>query len=585
MATMNKPTYAAIQTHSPNKPVLVFVASRRQTRLTALDLIAFSAADGNPRKWLHMNEQELSNTLRQVQDPNLKHIISFGIAMHHAGLHPKDRDIVEHLYLNMKIQVLVCTATLAWGVNFPAHLVVVKGTEFYDAKVKRYVDFPITDVLQMIGRAGRPQFDTEAKAVVLVHEPKKNFYLNFLHSPFPVESSLLAQLHDHFNAEICSGTIHSMSDAIDYLTWTFLFRRLLINPSYYNLEENSPAGINLFLINQVKNTIKDLENAGLLHLDDYDHFLSTSLGKIASFYYLQYQSMITLTNRLNARNTLPELLDTLSSVAEFAELPVRHNEDKMNEGLAPKMKFPLDSQSYDSPHTKTNILLQAHFMRLELPISDYYTDLKSVLDQAIRILQAMVDISASSGWLSTTLLIMNLTQMIVQGRWLYDHQMRNLPHVTEKVMGVLWDADIQYLPQLLTSDPKQVQRLLQQCNLSAKHMQELQDIIAQLPIVVPQLSLSRLIQPAPTAPDQLASTSDADKSKIVPPVPIQTPPIYVDLDKQGSDIVSVFSSCMCMIVVVGSQRCHNYPAVYAIGCAFVSLLLNITISSLSVSFS
>ena len=40
MMTMNKPTYAAIRTHSPDKPVLVFVSSRRQTRLTALDLIA-----------------------------------------------------------------------------------------------------------------------------------------------------------------------------------------------------------------------------------------------------------------------------------------------------------------------------------------------------------------------------------------------------------------------------------------------------------------------------------------------------------------------------------------------------------------
>ena len=38
-------------------------------------------------------------------------------------------------------------STLAWGVNFPAHLVVIKGTENYDGKTKRYVDFPITDVL------------------------------------------------------------------------------------------------------------------------------------------------------------------------------------------------------------------------------------------------------------------------------------------------------------------------------------------------------------------------------------------------------------------------------------------------------
>lgn len=47
------------------------------------------------------------------------------------------------------LQILVATSTLAWGVNTPAHLVVIKGTEYYDAPSKRYVDFPITDVLQV----------------------------------------------------------------------------------------------------------------------------------------------------------------------------------------------------------------------------------------------------------------------------------------------------------------------------------------------------------------------------------------------------------------------------------------------------
>jgi hypothetical protein len=43
----------------------------------------------------------------------------------------------------------VATATLAWGVNLPARLVIVKGTEFFDGKVSRYVDYPLTDVLQV----------------------------------------------------------------------------------------------------------------------------------------------------------------------------------------------------------------------------------------------------------------------------------------------------------------------------------------------------------------------------------------------------------------------------------------------------
>ena len=94
----------------------------------------------------------------------------------------------------------------------------------------------ITDVLQMMGRAGRPQFDDEGVACVLVHDVKKNFYKKFLYEPFPVESSLLAVLPDHLNAEIVAGTITSRKDALDYMTWTYFFRRLLQNPSYYGLE-------------------------------------------------------------------------------------------------------------------------------------------------------------------------------------------------------------------------------------------------------------------------------------------------------------------------------------------------------------
>ena len=107
----------------------------------------------------------------------------------------------------------------------------------------------------------------------------------------------------------------------------------------------------------------------------------------------------------------------------------------------------------ESPNTKTFLLLQAHFSRLTLPCSDYYTDLKSVLDQTIRILQvksqkkilkvhaflviwksntflqAMIDVSAESGWLTSTLRIMNVMQMVVQARWIHDSPFLMLPRV------------------------------------------------------------------------------------------------------------------------------------------------------------
>lgn len=160
MQSMNRPAFLAIKAHSPSKPVIIFVASRRQTRLTARDLIAFCGLEDNPRRFLHMPESELDILLERVKDASVKESLSFGIGLHHAGLIESDRQLVEELFTFNKIQVLVATSTLAWGVNLPAHLVVVKGTQFFDAKTEGYKDMDLTDVLQMLGRAGRPQFDS-----------------------------------------------------------------------------------------------------------------------------------------------------------------------------------------------------------------------------------------------------------------------------------------------------------------------------------------------------------------------------------------------------------------------------------------
>lgn len=112
MATMNKPCFAAIKAHSPINPVLIFVASRRQTRLTAFDIISYVAAEDNPKRFLACSEDFVESL--EVMDEALRHTLTFGIGLHHAGLAVSDRQLVEDLYVSGKIQVLVATSTLAW---------------------------------------------------------------------------------------------------------------------------------------------------------------------------------------------------------------------------------------------------------------------------------------------------------------------------------------------------------------------------------------------------------------------------------------------------------------------------------------
>lgn len=317
----------------------------------------------------------------------------------------------------------------------------------------------------MIGRAGRPQYDTSAVAILFVHDIKKEYYKKFLYEPFPVESHLLEVFPDHLNAEVISGTVSSKSEAMEYLSSTYLYHRILKNPSYYGVDlsnlgvstENeslSKLAINQEVIRYLSSFIDKcvqvlvddycvrLVEEGEKDLDDDEEavyfnpnpstqqrLLATPLGKICSFYYLTHSTVRLFQDTLGTMNpdaspdqlpylTLSSVLDLLSQAPEFAQLPVRHNEELLNEKLAHQTPIKIHRRAMDSPHTKTHLLLQAHISRLPLPIVDYYTDLKSVLDQALRILQAMLDVSALNGSLPTTLNIIALQQSIMQASWL-----------------------------------------------------------------------------------------------------------------------------------------------------------------------
>ncbi|KAK7206302.1 Sec63 Brl domain-containing protein [Myxozyma melibiosi] len=429
MKSMNKPAFMAIKSHSPTKPALIFVASRRQTRLTAGDLINFCGMEENPKRFLLMDEDELAMVLSRIKDDSLKLSLQFGIGQHHAGLVDGDRRLVQELFENNKIQVLVATSTLAWGVNLPAHLVIIKGTQFFDGKIEAYKDMDLTDILQMMGRAGRPAFDTSGVAIVFTQESKKPFYKRFLHSGFPVESSLHKDLDNHLGAEIASGAVQSRQDALNFLTCTYLFRRVHKNPSYYGLQGAEEEDLNEYLIGLVDKAIAELEKSGCVKLAADGSVLATPFLQIGSNYYISHKTVRNVLQKIKRNPSFEECLQILSEASEYDLLPVRHNEDLVNIELSKKLRFPgemLEKVMWD-PHVKAFLLIQAHLSRAELPITDYMQDMVSVLDQSIRVLQACVDISSELGYLSASMRFVQVMQAIKQAAWHDDNPLTALP--------------------------------------------------------------------------------------------------------------------------------------------------------------
>lgn len=81
------------------------------------------------------------------------------------------------------------------------------------------------------------------------------------------------------------------------------------------------------------------------------------------------------------------------------------------------------------PHVKAFLLLQAHFSRIDLPISDYVGDQNSVLDQSIRIVQATIDVLTELGYRSSCETVISILQAIKSARWPNDGPLSVFPGV------------------------------------------------------------------------------------------------------------------------------------------------------------
>lgn len=78
----------------------------------------------------------------------------------------------------------------------------LQGTEIYDQSHGTFVDLSILDVLQIFGRAGRPQFDTSGTGIIITTHDKLTHYLKSMTNQFPIESNFINLLADNLNAEV-----------------------------------------------------------------------------------------------------------------------------------------------------------------------------------------------------------------------------------------------------------------------------------------------------------------------------------------------------------------------------------------------
>ncbi len=306
-----------IAKYGKKKPLMIFCITRKSTQSTA-KLLAnlWASKDSQDRQW-NGPTQRISVDYPDLASRSIDSRTGFsivliatdaiasGVAFHHAGLHNDDRRAIETGFLTGQISIICCTSTLAVGVNLPCHLVIIKNTVSYQGDfLKEYAELEVT---QMLGRAGRPQFDDSAIAVIVTKQEKVKRYEQLVSGGEILESCLHLNLIDHLNAEIGLGTVNDLDSAKTWLAGTFLYVRLRRNPEHYKLDGHNPNG---HLDQRIESICqRDLEllcNTNLISL--LPSIKATELGLIMARYYVQFKTMETLL-KLGPRSTMSDIVN------------------------------------------------------------------------------------------------------------------------------------------------------------------------------------------------------------------------------------------------------------------------------------
>lgn len=151
---------------SRRTPSLMFCFSRAQCWTTAELLKGKKVIDKQRQGELanYLNEMDFSSGV----GPKLKQLLMRGVGVHHAGVLPRYRKIVESLFQKKLLAYCVCTETLAAGINLPARSVILPSLLKGPKGKKKLVE--ISSAQQIFGRAGRPQYDDRGYVFALAHE-------------------------------------------------------------------------------------------------------------------------------------------------------------------------------------------------------------------------------------------------------------------------------------------------------------------------------------------------------------------------------------------------------------------------------
>lgn len=243
---MSKPAHSAIAT-TPGEHAIVFIPSRGQCRPIARDLITQCVLESETDKGYLLDGVDpyhLEHLMTKIEDVSLVEFMTRGIGFYYEGMTRSDRTRTLELYADGIIRVLIVPHDSCWTLPVRAATVVVMGTQYLHlasgGDERQLRDYRLEELVHMQGRGVR-HHGNGGHFYLFCQAEAKDTITRFLHDGLPLESQLLenSDLKRWYKARKQAGDIRNRQDGVDALSFTFLARRVMSNPIYYDASTGS----------------------------------------------------------------------------------------------------------------------------------------------------------------------------------------------------------------------------------------------------------------------------------------------------------------------------------------------------------
>ncbi|WVW83586.1 hypothetical protein I302_105607 [Kwoniella bestiolae CBS 10118] len=493
-AKLDAALFPILTAHAQGKPVLVFCATRKACQKTAemvYNLYQESQAKSLVLPWKLESKHDL-----KFEDDKLSRYADCGIAIHHAGLSFPDRRSIEEGFIGGRLKMIVSTSTLAVGVNLPAHTVIIRGTTAWHGPVIGFKEYSDIDIQQMMGRAGRPQYDQSGTVVVICEQSKVKKYESMLYSSTMLESTLHLNLKEHLNSEIALGTIDSLATAEAWLKKSFLYIRIQQNPSHYtaalqdDVVKSDNSSWEEYVTHYLQEALAKLVQPGFVvqtPKGDPGEFKleATQIGQILRRSMISYSTMLDIMS-ITEESTLRDLLEIVSHAHEFRDLRVRPGDAKLLNALREhdQTRYKIHRQVKEY-WEKVFLLMQAQFGNIPYE-AEKKTETTSPLQtqmmifpQAQRIASAIVQVAYVRQYGEPLRAAMELSRTITAKAWEDTAVIfRQIDQIGPVAIRALEANHINTFDQLLAAD---LPMLIEKLNKSHKVVREIKEKVKTMP--------------------------------------------------------------------------------------------------------